>query len=231
MPSGLEVQVLSCAPYSMNEKLEKRFANVGKSKTFNNIVDTFDLRNKAVFDIGCAYGEFLAHFGKGSIGVCLEPKEIEYGTKKGLDIRFGNVEDKDFKLDATFDAIFANNILEHLLSPHSFLCEVKKYLKPNGILILGVPCIPKLSFLMRFKKFRGSLARLHINFFTKDTLANTARFAGWDVQTTRGFHIKNAALDHILDPIYPHFYVIARLNPDFAYSEKRLKELEGYRKE
>lgn len=35
-------------------------------------------------------------------------------------------------------------------------------------------------------------------------------------------------IDHMLDLIYPHFYLVAKVDPDFAYSDKRLKELAGY---
>jgi len=124
--------------------IEKRFENVSKSKTFGNIVKTFDLDKKSVLDIGCSYGEFLVHFGPKSVGITIVKEEVEYGKSKDLDIRLGNIESSDFNLEKKFDVIFANNIFEHLYSPHNFLCEIKKYLRPEGILILGVPCIPKI---------------------------------------------------------------------------------------
>lgn len=209
-------------------KLEKRFADVSRSQTFGNIVRTLGLDKKAVLDIGCSYGEFLAHFGKGSVGVSIAETEVEYGKTRGLDIRYGNIESSDFALQEKFDAIFANNIFEHLYSPHEFLIKVKRYLKPDGILILGVPCVPRIASLLHVRKFRGALAEQHINFFTRDTLRLTAERAGWNVEMVRGFHFGLPLIDHILDPIYPHFYVVARVDPNFAYSDKRLKELSGY---
>lgn len=212
----------------MDLKIEERFHNTGKSKTFRNIVTTLNLDTKRVLDIGCSYGEFLAHFGRGSIGVTITNDEVLYGKKKGLDIRYGNIESTDFVLNETFDVIFANNIFEHLYSPHDFLCKVKKYLKPGGVLVLGVPCIPKIVSLLKLNKFRGSLAGAHINFFTRDTLIKTVERAGYNITSTRGFHFKNKIIDHLLDPIYPHFYVTGAPKPDFKYSEKRMKELAGY---
>lgn len=212
----------------MNEKVEKRFANVSKSVTFRNIVDTYDLGNKEVLDIGCSFGEFVAHFGKGSTGVTIAKDEAEYGTQRGLDIRYGNIEDESFSLEKKYDVIFANNIFEHLYSPHYFLYQIRKYLKPGGILILGVPCIPTCSWLLRFKKFRGSMAVAHINFFTKQTLRYTAIRGGWLPMAVRGFHFKHPVIDHLFDLVYPHFYVVAHADPDFAYTAKRMKELIGY---
>lgn len=212
----------------MDEQIEKRFTNTARSETFKNILRELSLSSRSVLDIGCCYGEHLAHFGKDSLGISINQEEVEYGTKRGLTIRYGNIESPDFDLDSTFQVIFANNIFEHLYSPHRFLCEIKKYLQPNGILILGVPCIPKIVSLLRIRKFQGSLSDAHINFFTRDTLIKTAERAGWKPITTRGFHFSSPLIDHLLDPIYPHLYVIAKLDPAFAYSEKRLKELAGY---
>lgn len=216
--------------WRMDEKIAQRFENVSASKTFGNIVAHFHLNEKKVLDIGCSYGEFLAHFGEGSVGVSIEKKEVEYGARHGLDIRYGNIESEEFVLEEQFDVIFANNIFEHLYSPHYFLCVIKKYLKPQGILILGVPCVPKVVSLLPISKFHGALATGHINFFTKDTLRFTAERAGWKVDGVRGFHFAPALIDHLLDPIYPHFYVQATADPDFVYPEKRLRELVGYGK-
>ncbi len=212
----------------MDPKIEIRFKNTDKSKTFRNIVNTLDLDKKSVLDIGCSFGEFLTHFGKNSVGVTITKDEVEYGKKKGLDIRYGNIESDDFVLNEKFDAIFANNLFEHLYSPHNFLCKIKKYLKPNGILILGVPCIPKIVSLWHINKFRGSLAGAHINFFTRDTLIKTVERGGYNPITTRGFHFANKIIDNLLDSIYPHFYVVATPDSNFKYSEKRMKELVGY---
>jgi 2-polyprenyl-3-methyl-5-hydroxy-6-metoxy-1,4-benzoquinol methylase len=214
--------------HDSDQEIEKRFKNISRSQTFRNIITTFYLDKKSVLDIGCSYGEFLAHFGPQSVGVTITEEEVVYGKKKGLDIRFGNIEDKEFSLDKTFDVIFANNIFEHLYSPHQFLVGVKKYLKEDGVLILGVPCMPIITPLVHLRKFRGALAMAHINFFTKDTLIKTVERGGWVPQSTRGYHFMNPFIDHCLDLIYPHFYVAATKEKNFAYSDKRLKELAGY---
>lgn len=210
-------------------RIEKRFTGVAASTTFQNIIAAHDLANKSVLDIGCSYGEFLACFGKGSVGVSISPEEAAYGRARGLAIHEGNIEDPAFKLEQKFDVIFANNIFEHLLAPHTFLITIKKFLKPDGILILGVPCIPKVVSLMRIGKFRGALATGHINFFTKETLIESVLHGGWNIHAIRGYHFKTRVLDMLLNPIYPHFYITATEDHEFAYSAKRQKELDGYK--
>jgi len=209
------------------KSIETRFANVKKSKTLKNLIQLYDLDKKAVLDIGCLYGEFLKNFGAGSKGVTLSESEAEWGRSAGLDIVCGNIESENFDLKDKFDYIFANNIIEHLNSPHLFLIKIKKYLKDEGRLILGVPILPKLSFLIKFKKFRGAFASCHINFFTKCTLRQTLIMAGWDIDVGRSFHFGNPFFDRLLHPITPHLYYISKINPNFSYSKKREKELES----
>lgn len=212
-----------------NAEIERCFRGVASSATFGNIVDTFNLSEKSVFDVGCAYGEFLTHFGVGSEGVTIVDEETKYANKNGLVVHTGNIEDPNFDINKKFDVVFANNIFEHLYSPHNFLVRSKKLLNKDGVLILGVPCVPKIVFLMHLRKFRGALASNHINFFTRQTLIKTCERAGWTVQKCRSFHFKNEMLDTLLHIIAPHFYVIATPDENFIYPEKRKKELKGYK--
>lgn len=212
---------------SETSAVDARFRSVAASKTFAHIISAFGLGEKAVLDIGCSYGEHLAHFGPGSTGITINPLEAVEGKRRGLDSRVGNAEEK-LPIEKTYDAIYCSNLLEHLYSPHQFLYDVRTALSPAGTLILGVPVLPFPRFLMRFKKFRGALAGAHINFFVKDSLVLTALRAGWNVREVRGFRFSNQTLDRAIGFLYPHLYVIAEPDASFAYDEKRKKELAGY---
>lgn len=209
--------------------LEKRMLKVSKSTTFNNIINEFNLANKKVLDIGCSYGEFLAKFGKGSVGLTVNEKEVAWGKVKNLDIRIGNIEE-DYDTEEKFDAIFANNIFEHMLAPHLFLLKIKKFLKDDGILILGVPCVPYIQPLINIHRFSGALSSAHVNFFNRYTLQLSVEYGGWNVFKNSGFVFTNRILDYLFNFICPHFYVIAKVDKDFKYEEKRLVELAGYSK-
>lgn len=212
---------------SEDKDIELRFNNIAKSKTFQNLCSSLGLKERAVFDIGCSYGEFLCHFGEGSMGLTIAPDEAEYGKKVSLDIRVGNIEE-GFPISEKFEVIFANNLFEHLYSPHGFLIKLKDFTSTDGVLVLGVPCVPKIVTLMSLSKFRGALAVSHINFFTRQTLKKTVERGGWKVHAVRSFHFKNRFLDSLANFVSPHFYVIATMDPSFEYHEKRKKELAGY---
>lgn len=216
----------------MNVAIEKRFADVARSKTFSNLIKRYSLSERKVFDIGCTHGEFLKHFGHGSVGLTISSEEEKVAKERNLNVLLSNIEQDELPEDFNnkFDVIFANNIFEHMQSPHNFLLKIKKYLKPNGLLILGVPCIPYITGLVHLRKFRGALASPHINFFTRSTLIKSVEYAGWRIDEVRGFHFLTPFVDYLLNPIYPHFYVVAKVDANFQYPAKRLKEIEGYNK-
>jgi len=92
------------------------------------------------------------------------------------------------------------------------------------MLVLGVPVFPRPLWLMRLNKFKGSLAFEHINFFTKETLSETVRRAGWEIVTARPFIFFNQILDKLAAWVAPQAYVIARKIPNFVYPGLRLAE-------
>jgi SAM-dependent methyltransferase len=183
------------------------------------------LRGKKVLDLGCGYGEYMQLFGKGSVGITTTPHEVEYGNARGIDIRLGNVECiEELALPSDFDAIWANNLFEHLLAPHAFLMKLKTIAKPDATLILGVPVIPVVPSLMHLPKFRGALAHAHINFFTRKSLRLTAERAGWKVSAVRPFVASSRVIDDAVGAFMPHLYAIATNDSAFRYHEKKLKE-------
>jgi 2-polyprenyl-3-methyl-5-hydroxy-6-metoxy-1,4-benzoquinol methylase len=206
--------------------LEERDTLTFTSKTFNYIATKFDLPNKRVLDIGCGYGEYMQRFGPASIGITTRAIEVEYGAIKKRDIRIGNAEFlKDtLTTNERFDVIWCNNILEHLLSPHSFLVHLKEFSHNETILILGTPIVPIVSSLTQLKKFRGSLAVEHINFFNYKTYQLTAEYAGWKVTSLRSFVFQNSILDYLTHTIAPHLYLIAQNNTDYHYPTRKLSE-------
>jgi SAM-dependent methyltransferase len=211
----------------MNEK-QALFKKIDGSTTFENICGLFNLKHKKVLDIGCGYGQYLKHFGRGSIGVTTANDEVTFGKENNLNIVFGNAEFLgETNFNTEFEAFWANNLFEHLLSPHAFLMNLKKMAKDDALIILGVPVVPKIISLLNFKWWRGPLASNHVNFFTPTTLKLTTEYAGWEVLAVRPFIFKNGFLDALLRPLAPHMYVVAKNKPDFKYPPKKIHEWEG----
>lgn len=201
---------------------------VAASRTFSHLRELFGLEKKKVLDIGCSEGYYLQHFGAESLGLTLIEEHIAVAHEKGLKVIKANIEDPEFLLPEKYDVVWANNLFEHMNAPHLFLIKVRELIKPDGMLILGVPLLPHTPFLTKLRKFRGAYAVSHVNFFTRKTLIESVRAGGWVVEEARLFYFKNAFLDNLLNIIIPHVYVIAHPNPDFAYAEKRIRSIKEY---
>lgn len=199
-----------------------------KSKTFKRIAETYSLSEKRVLDVGCGVGSHMQRFGTSSVGLTTNPKEVALGKIINRDIRLGNVERINEIFDETekFDVIWCNNIFEHLLSPHAFLVNLKKFSHDDTLIILGTPMIPWPPFLMRIKKFRGALATPHINFFTYDSYRYTVLFAGWQIETLSSFIFGSKLLNTLTARFVPHLYMVAKNNTTYRYHQKKLKEWE-----
>lgn len=214
--------------FGMENEIEKRFKMVKSSSTFKRIADEYRTESKKVLDMGCGHGEYMQRFAKNSVGITTTKSEVAYGLAHGIDIRFGNVEllQHTLPLQKEFDMFWGNNLFEHLLSPHAFLVNLKQYAKDDAILILGVPMIPKIFNLTKLRKFRGSLASPHINFFTKESFRLTAERAGWEVLEIRSFFFKSKMLDKLTSVFMPHLYLVAKNKASYTYPIKKVNEWE-----
>lgn len=208
-------------------EIEQKYKQVARSVTFNQLLKRYDLSQAKVLDLGCGNGEYLTHFGPGSLGISSSLGEVVAVKQKKLTVVCGNVEQlenlKQKIKEGNFDYFWANNLIEHLLSPHKFLADLRKFASSNCRLILGVPVIPLYPCLMSFKKFRGALASNHLNFFTQKTLELTISRAGWDIETCRSFRFYQPG-DNFFKYFWPHLFFVCRKNKNFTYSAKKIEE-------
>lgn len=96
----------------------------------------------SVLDVGCGTGLNASHLkgmGHKVTGVDLSPVAIEKFKAAGFDGEVCDViEGLPFK-DDTFDIVFSSEVIEHLADTDRFLNELKRVLRPNGLLILSTP--------------------------------------------------------------------------------------------
>jgi len=96
------------------------------------------LKGKAL-DIGCGIGDMLS-FRPNTIGLDVNPLNINYCKKKKLEAYLMKNGRIPFE-DQSFDSLLLDNVLEHIDAPTLLFKEIKRVLKPDGILLIGVPGI------------------------------------------------------------------------------------------
>lgn len=99
---------------------------------------------KAILDVGCAQGTLallLAERGHHVTAVDLRPAFLDYARSRHThgDISFlaANVLEDD--IPGSYDLIYANQIVEHLVYPDRLLLRLLQLLKPGGRLVMTTP--------------------------------------------------------------------------------------------
>jgi SAM-dependent methyltransferase len=88
-------------------------------------------------DVGCGIGDFL-QFRPNTVGVDVNPHTVAYCQSRGLDARLMKPDVLPFE-DASFDSALMDNVLEHIADPAALMLELRRVLRPEGLLLIGVP--------------------------------------------------------------------------------------------
>lgn len=107
-------------------------------------LDIAGSESKTILDVGCAQGTLalmLAERGHHVTAVDLRPAFLDYAQSRYErgDIRFlaANVLEDD--IPGSYDLIYANQIVEHLVYPDQLLRRLRTCLKPGGRLVMTTP--------------------------------------------------------------------------------------------
>jgi 2-polyprenyl-3-methyl-5-hydroxy-6-metoxy-1,4-benzoquinol methylase len=97
-----------------------------------------------ILDVGCAQGTLALKLAEGGHRVCavdLRQQFLDYARSRyefgDIEFHQGNV--LELELERSFDLIFANQIVEHLVYPLEMVYGLKKLLKDDGRLIVTTP--------------------------------------------------------------------------------------------
>jgi SAM-dependent methyltransferase len=132
------------------------------------------------FDVGCGLGTFLDCARKE--GWTVSGSEVSHDAAKycsekyGIEVFEGPLESARFP-DSSFDAVSFWHVLEHLPSPRSCLEEVRRILRPGGIVVIAVPNDSNWKVPLK-KLLRRPLylplwesTEIHLSHFSPDTLS------------------------------------------------------------
>ncbi|GAA4281256.1 class I SAM-dependent methyltransferase [Gaetbulibacter aestuarii] len=155
---------------------------------------------QCVLDVGCGNGAFALVIKKQNDA---EVWGIEFTEGPGneakdvLDQVFvGRCEDyMDDLPENYFDAIYFNDVLEHLVDPYEVLKRVKSKLKPEGVIISSIPNVRHFNTFKRVlfnKDWRyedyGVMDRTHLRFFTKKSIRRMYEDLGYNVLIHKGIN-------------------------------------------
>lgn len=136
-----------------------------------------------ILDVGCGGGMYLyrlKQWGWDAYGV--EPSET--GAKQaqslGLNVWQGMLEEARYG-DKFFDVIRLSNVVEHLSNPITTFREVRRILKPKGLVYLTVPNTRSLVFWLFRENWYALDAPRHVISYSPKTLNVLAQATGFEI--------------------------------------------------
>lgn len=159
------------------------------------LIERFAGGRGVLLDAGCALGFFLAaarRRGWTVRGVDISAHATASARDVlGLDARTGTIEDAGFG-PASFDAVTMWDVVEHLPDPVATLHEVRRVMRPGGILALSTPDAGSWPARITGARWMGyKLADEHLYYFDRRTMRLALEAAGFEVlhATTAGKYI------------------------------------------
>lgn len=134
-----------------------------------------------ILDIGTAGGAFLeaaTQYGYRAYGMEPSADLVHRGKARGLNIEQGTIESHNFEPNS-FDMVCLWDVIEHLPDPKAALNEVRKLLKPEGILLINYPDIGTWQAKIAGKRFWWILS-VHLHHFTRKSIADICRRTGFE---------------------------------------------------
>lgn len=191
-----------------------------------------ELGIEPVLDVGCGVKTpHLRYFAQGSVGIDgadVQPPEgrefLRWNFSDDISTRL-----EENGLQAHFKFVWCQDVFEHVLNPHEFLLNLRRALRQDGYLLLGVPLINGLGRYAGSRNdplnyFRGFLSQDHINFFTFRTLRYTVEYAGFELVDWYSPFFKGYKRP-LLVGIEPVVGMVLRPIKNFNYGPKAVKEL------
>lgn len=163
---------------------------------------------KRIMDVGCGNGAFASLVKRKNDaevwGIELMEEEAKVAETVLDKVLTGNCENHiDTLPENYFDAIYFNDVLEHLADPYSVLEILKSKLAPNGVIISSIPNVRFFRTFWRVvfsKDWRydefGIMDKTHLRFFTGKSIKRMYEELGYDILIHEG--IKSRSLKPIL---------------------------------
>jgi 2-polyprenyl-3-methyl-5-hydroxy-6-metoxy-1,4-benzoquinol methylase len=148
-----------------------------------------------VLDVGCGEGRFTAELvraGAEAVGIDVaeEPLRRARALHPQLDVRLVDGEGTWELADASFDAVWAGEVLEHVADTAAWLSEIRRVLRSGGSLLASTPAHGPLTLARLALSQRAYAAHFdprgdHLRYYSRATLAALLDDFGFEAISVR----------------------------------------------
>lgn len=113
-------------------------------------------RGKRVLDLGCRAGALTRNYLEDNevVGMDVDRAALAKAEALGIQPVQANVEEPLPFEDASFDAVVAGELFEHLQFPDALVAEILRVLRPGGVIVGSVPNAYRLKSRLLFLRGR-----------------------------------------------------------------------------
>ena len=113
-------------------------------------------RGKRVLDLGCRSGALTRQLldGNSVVGLDVDAAALEKAAALGIETVQADVEEPLPLEDASFEAVVVGELFEHLRFPDALVAEIRRVLRPGGVLVGSVPNAFRIQSRLRFLRGR-----------------------------------------------------------------------------
>ncbi len=170
--------------YESTQSYSPTFDDFSRSLA-SKLIDRYDLRGKAIIEIGCGMGEFLTllcELGHNR-GIGFDPAYLRGRVKSRADVQFI----KDFYSEKyahyKTDFLICKMTLEHIADPAQFVKMIRRSLagSPDAVIFFQVPDTTRILREVAF----WDIYYEHCSYFTPGSLARLFRQNGFEILDLR----------------------------------------------
>jgi SAM-dependent methyltransferase len=121
-------------------------------------------------------------------GIDLNEGALDVARLNGLHVTRGTLEECNFE-NNSFDVVHLGDLIEHVRSPRSLLKEIRRILRPGGMVVIATPNANSgfSKYSLAFSRFTGmswahSQAPYHLYEYRPDTLVKLLERSGFEIE-------------------------------------------------
>jgi SAM-dependent methyltransferase len=139
-------------------------------------------RNGILLDVGCGFGAFLGaakSVGWKAWGVEVASLAVSVASRYH-DVFHGYLSDAPYEPNS-FDVVRLNNVIEHVPSPRALLGDIRRVIRPGGLLFISTPNVESFTAALQGVRWRYVQGEHHIYLFSLRTIRRLLETEGFKI--------------------------------------------------
>jgi SAM-dependent methyltransferase len=148
-----------------------------------------------ILDYGCGGGHFVEYLREhGYSAVGFDEYSPKFGDKKVLDARY--------------DCIVSQDVVEHVPAPHALLDEFSRLTTPNALIALGTPNATAIDIVHSQSFVHAIHAPYHRHILSADALVKAGEKQGWKLDHFYPTMYTNTAVPFLNERFYLYYTTV-----------------------